>query len=110
MAPDGSGSPAQWFFKRRIRNGFLTAIAKEVIAQDLMKIIAHKQLETAKKKRRISTNVFEVSDEVRIQDMTSKAWNKVEKFKLNAKLMTIKMCHLWLNWNQGVKQYAIGVK
>ena len=78
MAPDGSGSPAQRFFKRRNRNGLATAIAKEVIAQDLMQIRARKQLETSKKKGRISKDVFEVDDEVRIQDMTSKAWNKVD--------------------------------
>ena len=36
VAPDGSGSPAQRFLKRRICNGLPTAIEKEVNYEDLI--------------------------------------------------------------------------
>ena len=46
-----------------------------------MNIRARKQLETAKKKGRVSADIFEVDDEVRLQDVSSKKWNKVRKIK-----------------------------
>ena len=81
VAPDGSGSPAQRFFKRRIRNGLPTAIEKEVNYEDLMRIRARKQMGAAKKKGRTSSDTFEVRDEIRIQDGSTKKWNKVGKIK-----------------------------
>ena len=44
-----------------------------------MNIRARKQLGAAKKKGRLSADVFEVDDEVRIQDTSTKRWNKVGK-------------------------------
>ena len=66
VAPDGSGSPAERFFKRRIRTGLPTIIQKEVKYEDLMNIRALKQIRAAKKKGRSSADVFEIDDEVRI--------------------------------------------
>ena len=79
MAPDESGSSAERFFKRRIRNGLPTLIEKEVNYEDLMHIRACEQNGAAKKKGRTSADVFEINDEVRIQDMNTKRWNKVGK-------------------------------
>ena len=44
-----------------------------------MHIRACKQIGAAKKKGRTSSDVFELNDEVRIQDMNTKRWNKVGK-------------------------------
>ena len=44
-----------------------------------MHIRARKQIGAAKKKGRTSADVFELNDEVRIQDMNTKRWNKVGK-------------------------------
>ena len=55
VAPDGSGSPAQLFFKRRIHNGLPTVIEKEVKYEDYMRICARKQMDAAKKKGRVSS-------------------------------------------------------
>ena len=46
-----------------------------------MNIRARKQLETAKKKGRVSADIFEVYNEARLQDVSSKKWNKVGKIK-----------------------------
>ena len=75
MAPDGSGSPAQRFFKRKIRNGLPTAIQKDINYEDLMCIRAKKQMGAAKKKGRSSSDTFEVGDEIRIQDSSTKNWH-----------------------------------
>ena len=66
VVPDGSGSPAERFFKRRIRTGLPTIIQKEIKHKDLMEIRARKQLEAAKKKGRVSADIFEIDDEVRL--------------------------------------------
>ena len=79
VAPDGSGSPTDSFLKQRIRNGLPTLIEKEVKCEDLMRIRAPKQIGAAKKKGRTSSDVFELNDEVRIQDMNTKRLNKVCK-------------------------------
>ena len=65
--------------EQRIRNGLPTLIEKEVNYEDLMHIRACKQIGAAKKKGRTSADVFEINDEVRIQDMNTKRWNKVGK-------------------------------
>ena len=41
-----------------------------------MRIRARKQLETAKKKGRGSVDIFDIDDEVQVQDAASKKWNK----------------------------------
>ena len=41
-----------------------------------MRIRARKQLETAKKKGRVSADTFEIDDEVRVQDAGTKRWSK----------------------------------
>ena len=64
------------FFKRRIRSGLPSIIKKEIKYKDLMRIRARKQLETAKKKGRVSADIFEIDDEVQVQDAASKKWNK----------------------------------
>ena len=72
VSPDRSRSPSERFFKRRIRSGLPSIIQKEIKHEDLMRIRARKQLETAKKKGRVSTDIFEIDDEVRVQDAASK--------------------------------------
>ena len=44
-----------------------------------MNIRARKQLEAAKKKGRVSADIFEVDNKVIIQDVSTKKWNKVGK-------------------------------
>ena len=44
-----------------------------------MNIRARTQLDTAKKKGRVSADILEVDDEVRLQDVSTKKWNKVGK-------------------------------
>ena len=44
-----------------------------------MNIRARKQLEAAKKKGRVSADIFEVDDKVRLQDVSTKKLNKVGK-------------------------------
>ena len=61
---DGSGSPSERFFKRRIRSGLPSIIKKEIQHEDVMRIRAKKQQETAKKKGRLSADTFEINDEV----------------------------------------------
>ena len=58
---DGSGSPSERFFKRRIRSGLPSIIKKEIKHEDLMRIKTRKQLETAKKKGRVSADTFEMN-------------------------------------------------
>ena len=41
-----------------------------------MRISARKQLEAAKKKGRVSADIFEGDNEVLVQDAASKKWNK----------------------------------
>ena len=48
---------------------------------DLMRIRARKQLGAAKKKGRVSLDTFEINNEVRIQDMTTRTWNIEGKIK-----------------------------
>ena len=55
---DGSGSPSEIFFKRQIRSGLPSIIKKDIKHEDLMRIRARKQLETAKKKGRVSADTF----------------------------------------------------
>ena len=81
QAPDGSGSPAMRFFKRRIRSGLPTAIEREVNFADLMKIRAKKHKGIAEKKGRKSSDEFVVGDEVRVQCQNTKTWTKVGKIK-----------------------------
>ena len=47
VAPDGSGSPAERFFKRRIRTGLPTILQKEIKQEDLMNIRARKHIGAA---------------------------------------------------------------
>ena len=70
VSPDGSGTPFERFFKQRIRNGLPSIIKTEIKHQDLMKIRARKQLETAKKKGRLSADIFKVDNKVRLQDVS----------------------------------------
>ena len=70
VSSDGSGLPSERFFKRRIRTGLPSIIKKEIKHQDLMKIRARKQLETAKKKGRVSADIFAVDDKVRLPDVS----------------------------------------
>ena len=44
-----------------------------------MNIRACKQIGADKKKGRTSADVFEIDDEVRVQDMNTKRWTKVGK-------------------------------
>ena len=55
ISQDGSGSPSERFFKRRIRTGLPSIIQKEIKHKDLMRIRARKQLEAAKKLGRVMT-------------------------------------------------------
>ena len=64
VSQDGSGSPSERFFKRRIRLGLPSIVQKEIKHEDLMRIRARKQLETAKKKERVSADIFEIDNEV----------------------------------------------
>ena len=73
---DGSGSPSERFFKRQIRSGLPSIIKKEIQYEDLMRIRAKKQQETAKKKGRLSADTFEINDEVCIQNAANKSWDK----------------------------------
>merc|ERR1711954_355472 len=69
---DGSGSPSERFFKRRIRSGLPSIIKKEIQHKDLMRIRAKKQQETAKKQGRLSADTFEINDEVCIKMQQTK--------------------------------------
>ena len=91
VATDGSGSPAERFFKRRIRTGLPTIIKKEIKYEDLMNIRARKQIGAAKKKGRTSADVFEIDDEARVQDINTKRWNKVGKSQRSVKQMMNRM-------------------
>ena len=71
-AQDGSGSPSERFFKRRIRSGLPSIMKKEIQHKDLMKIRAKKQREAAKKKGRLSADTFKLEDEVCIQNAANK--------------------------------------
>ena len=59
---DGSRSPSERFFKRRIRSGLPSILKKEIQHKDLMRIRAKKQQETARKKGRLSVDTFEIND------------------------------------------------
>ena len=73
---DGSGSPSERFFKKQIRSGFPSIIKKEIQYEDLMRIRAKKQQETAKKKGSLSADTFEIDDEVCVQNAANKRWDK----------------------------------
>ena len=64
-----------------------------------MKIRARKQLETAKKKGRVSADIFEVDDEVRLQDVSTKKWNKVgEIIKSGRRWQRHFICNSYGKW------------
>ena len=67
QAADGSGSPAQRFFKRHVRSNLPMLITKELRHEDLMRIRSDKQQKLAKKQGRRSSDTFLEGDLVRIQ-------------------------------------------
>ena len=76
QAQDGSGSPSERFFRRHIRTGLPKLIRKELQHEDLMRIRSEKQQKAAKKKGKISADSFELGDDVRIQNMATRRWDK----------------------------------
>ena len=76
QAPDGSGSPAQRFFKRHIRSNLPMLINKELKHEDLMKTCSEKQQKAAKKQGKRSSDTFLEGYSVRIQNMQSGCWDK----------------------------------
>merc|ERR1711954_77621 len=75
QAADGSGSPAERFFKQHVRSNLPMIMSKELRHDDLMRIRSEKQLKLAKKQGR-SSDEFKEGHSVRIQDMRSGCWNK----------------------------------
>merc|ERR1712081_88281 len=76
QAADGSGSPAERFFKRHVRSNLPKLITKELRHEDLMRICSDKQQNLAKKQGRRSSDTFLEGDSVRIQNMRSGRWDK----------------------------------
>ena len=76
QAADGSGSPAQRFFKRHVRSNLPMLITKELKHEDLMQIRSDKQQKLAKKQGKRSSDTFLEGDSVRIQNMKNGRWDK----------------------------------
>merc|ERR1712081_31217 len=76
QAADGSGSPAERFFKRHVRSNLPSLMSKELRHEDLMRIRSEKQLKLAKKQGRRSSDEFLKGVSVRIQNMKSGRWDK----------------------------------
>ena len=76
QAQDGSGSPSERFFRRQIRTNLPKLIRKELQHEDLMRIRSEKQQKAARKKGKMSSDTFELGDDVRIQNMATRHWDK----------------------------------
>merc|ERR1711954_187797 len=76
QAADGSGSPAQRFFKRHVCSNLPMLITKKLKHEDLMRIHSDKQQKIAKKQRKRSSDTFLEGDSVRIQNMKNGCWDK----------------------------------
>ena len=75
-AADESGSPAERFLKRGIRSRLPNSCRRDLDSEDLMAIRAKKQRRVAERTGRKSADEFKVGDHVRVQDVSTKKWNK----------------------------------